>query len=214
MYMITKRTKIMLAVLVLVALAAYAYLYWWSKTDDHGFLDSVPGLSDVSKNASNAVIPKPGVPAPGAPAPGTGVSKVAYRTYTNTELKLSFEYPETWLVTKNTVGGKTTVCLNGKDSVGGCLVSIALEKESVNVSMDKTLEALRAEFRAGTITESTKRVAGETATVLKVSGYPTDNQNSTRAAVFTHDMSVYTIEAEPGQQDLFDHVTSSFAFQK
>lgn len=213
----TKRTKIFLAVLVVVAVAAHAYLYWWNNTEDHGVLDTIPVVNTVSESLSNAV--RPAAPAPGAdtetdtPDAATPDSSVAYRGYENTEFKFSFTYPETWTVSQSGSDGKTTLCLNEKDGTGGCLVTITRAEESVNVSTDNALDAFRAEFRAGSIKESKTKVGDDTATLLRVSGYPAGEADSTRAVVFVHNRQVYTVEAAAGQEAVFDRLTNSFLFQ-
>lgn len=213
-YMITKRTKIMLVVLVLVALGAYAYLYWWSQTEDHGYFDTVPGLRDVSQSASDAVI-RPQPAAPGTPEPGeeTPPASQTYRTYENTEFGFSFSYPDNWTVSSNSVDSSTTLCLRVTDSTGGCLITLVYEPESVNASLDKTLDALRAEYRAGRIAESSRTIGGEDATQFRVSSYPAGEEGITRAAVFMHDRQIYTIAASMGQEAVFERLASSFRFQ-
>lgn len=213
-YMITKRTKIMLAVLVVVALGAYAYLYWWSRTPDHGYLDSVPALRDASQGASDAVIRRtpvePGTPAaPGEEAPASQT----YQTYENSEFGFSFSYPDNWIASATSVDPETTICMKLKDSTGDCLATVVFEKESVNVNLDKTLDALRAEYRAGRVTESSRTVGGEKATQLRVANYPAGAENETRASVFLHDMQVYTISGAMGQEAVYDRIVSSFKFQ-
>jgi hypothetical protein len=211
--MITKRTKIMLVVLVLVALGAYAYLWWWGNTEDHGYFDTVPGLRDVSQSASDAVIrPQPAAPGEETPDTDTPASQT-YRTYENTEFGFSFSYPDNWTVSSNSVDPSTTLCLRVSDSSGGCLITIMYEMESVNASMDKTLDALRAEYRAGRIAESSRTVGGENATQFRVSGYPAGEEGATRAAVFMHDRQIYTVSAIAGQEAVFERLVSSFRFQ-
>lgn len=204
----------MLVVLVLVALGAYAYLWWWGNTEDHGYFDSVPGLRDVSQGASDAII-RPQPAAPGTPAPGeeTPDASQSYRTYENTEFGFSFSYPDTWTVSSTSVDPSTTLCLRVTDSTGGCLATVVYEMESVNASMDKTLDALRAEYRAGRIAESSRTIAGESATQLRVSSYPAGEEAATRAAVFVHDRQIYAISASAGQEAVFERLTSSFRFQ-
>jgi len=214
-YMITKRTKIMLAVLVAVALGAYAYLWWWGSTEDHGYLDSVPGLRDASQGASDAVIrPKPVVPGtPGEPGSQVPPASQTYRTYENTEFGFSFSYPDNWSVSSTSVDPSTEVCLKVEGATGDCLVTIVYEKESVNMNADKALDRLRDELRKGRIAESTRTIAGEEAKQLKVSNYPAGEENYTRAAVFVHDMQVYSISSAMGQEAVYDRITSSFKFQ-
>ena len=213
-YMITKRTKIMLVALVLVALGAYAYLWWWGSTEDHGYFDSVPGLRDVSQSASDAVI-RPQPAAPGTPTPGEEAPPASqtYRTYENTEFGFSFSYPDNWTVSANSIDPTTTLCLRVTDSTGGCLVTIKYEMESVNASADKTLDALRAEYREGRIAESSRTIGGEGATQLRISSYPAGQEGATRAAVFMHDRQIYVISAEMGQEAVFERLASSFRFQ-
>jgi len=213
-YMITQRTKIMLAVLVAVALGAYAYLWWWGSTEDHGYLDTVPGLRDVSQSASDAVTrPKPA--APGTDTPDTQVppASLSYRTYENTEFGFSFSYPDNWSVSSTSVDPSTTLCLKVTDSTGDCLATVVFEKESVNMSADKALSALKDELRKGRIAESSRSIAGETATQLKVSSYSAGEENDTRAAVFTHDMQVYVVSVAMGQEAVYERIASSFRFQ-
>jgi len=209
--MITKRTKIMLAVLVLVALGAYGYLYCWANTDEHGVFDSIPVLRDASQSASDAVI-RPQVPAPGTKDEDVVETpagpSVTYRTFENTEFGFSFDYPETWDVSQTKVTTATTLCLKEKEGTGGCLVTITRDPESINVNADKTLEAFKVELREGSVTESTRRIGGEEADLLRASG----NVDSTRAAVFVHDMAVYSIEGMKGQEAVFDRVASSLSF--
>lgn len=209
----------MLGVLVLVALGAYAYLYWWSKTPDHGFFDTIPAVQRASEQASRAVV-RSQVPAqPGAPGvvnPGTegtpAVPSTTYRTYANTQYSFSFAYPDNWDVSESTQAGVTTVCIATEGGNGPCLVTLRLEKESVNVSAEKTLAALRTEFRAGNVSESSRRIGGVEAEVLRVGGYPAGAENSTRAAVFVKDQWVYTLETASGQEAIFDRVADSFLF--
>lgn len=215
-YMITKRTKLMLGVLVLVAIGAYAYLYWWSKTPDHGFLDDIPVVRDASNSASGVVsrtrtdAQQPTTPngeTPEAPAAYT------YRTYQNTEFGFSFAYPDAWTVSSTEVSPETEICIKVAEATGGCLATITFEKESVNMRADIALDAFRAEFRAGRIAESSRSIAGAEATRLTISGYPQGEEGATRAAVFTHDSMVYTIKTAPGYEAVFDRIVSSFAFQ-
>lgn len=204
----------MLVVLVLVALGAYAYLWWWGNTEDHGYLDAVPGLRDVSQSASDAVIrPQPVVPGTETPDTDTPPASQTYRTYENTEFGFSFSYPDNWTVSSNSVDSSTTLCLVVTDSTGGCLVTIEYEMESVNASMDKTLDALRAEYRAGRIAESSRTVGGEVAKQFRVSGYPAGEEGVTRAAVLVHDRQIYAISAVAGQEAVFERLASSFRFQ-
>lgn len=204
----------MLAVLVAVALGAYAYLWWWGSTEDHGYLDSVPGLRDVSQSASDAVVrPQPGAPAPGQPGSETPPASQTYRTYENSEFGFSFSYPDNWSVSSTSVDPSTTICMKVEGATGGCLATIVYEKESVNMNVDKALDALRAELRAGRIAESTRTIAGESATQLRVSNYPAGEEGDTRAAVFLHDMQVYTVSAAMGQEAAYERITSSFRFQ-
>lgn len=220
MHMITKRTKIMLGVLVLVAIGAYAYLYWWSKTPDHGVFDTVPFVRDASDSASNAVIrpqpEKPSAGTPGAAIPTEGsptVPSTTYRTFENTEFSFSFAYPDNWVLSQSQSNGNTRVCVKTEGGTGDCLISLLLQKEGVNVSADRSLEELKTEFRAGKIAESTRRIGGQEAQVLKVSGYPDGEEESTRAAVFMKDDMVYVLETAIGQEAMFDRVADSFIFQ-
>ncbi len=203
----------MLAVLVVVALGAYAYLWWWGQTEDHGYLDTVPALRDASENASEAVRPRPVTP--GTPAaPGEQVpASQTYRTYENSEFGFSFSYPDNWTVSSNSVDPSTTLCLRVTDSTGGCLATVTFEMESVNMSLEKVLDALRADLRAGRIAESSRTIAGESATQFKVSNYPAGQEGDTRAAAFLHETEVYTITATMGQEAVYDRLTSSFKFQ-
>jgi len=214
-YMITKRTKVMLAVLVVVALGAYAYLWWWGSTEDHGYLDTVPALRDASQNASDAVVrPRPVTPGtPAAPGEQVPPASQTYRTYENSEFGFSFSYPDNWTVSSNSVDPSTTLCLKVTDSTGGCLATITFEKESVNMSVDKALSALRDELRAGRIAESSRTIGGESATQFKVTNYPAGQEGDTRAAAFLHDMQVYSITASMGQEAVYDRISSSFKFQ-
>lgn len=209
----------MLLVLVLVAIGAYAYLYWWSRTPDHGVFDSVPALHDASDNAAKKVIrpQTPVVPSQPVVNPGTEgtptVPSTTYRTFENTEFSFSFAYPDNWSASQTRqVEDTTTVCVRTEGETGGCLITLTLTKESVNASAEKSLEALQAEFRKGNVTESTRRIGGETAEVLKVAGYPAGEENSTRAAVFTKDGYVYVLETASGQEAMFDRVADSFLF--
>lgn len=212
LYMITKRTKAMLVVLVLVALGAYAYLYWWSSTPDHGVFDTIPVVRDASDAASNTVVrQQPAKPA--APAATATTTSATYRTYEDTTMEFSFAYPDNWVVSKTETSPTTNYCLNFSEGTGGCLASVAVTDESVNASVEKSIEALEAEFRAGRVSDSTRRIAGEEATLIQVSGYPTGQENSTRAAVFAHENRIYVVEAAAGQEAVFDRITSSFAFQ-
>ncbi len=211
----------MLAVLVLVAIGAYAYLYWWSRTPDHGFLDTIPVVHDASNKASKAVI----TPKPGAPAPGTGTvtptegntttPSTTYKTYesSETDRAYSFAYPDNWSVNQNRVNEVTTVCISNEGGDGGCLVSLTITKVDQNVNVGRTLEDLKAEFRKGSVKQSSRTIGGESAQVLKVSGYPADEQNSTRAAVFQKGEYVYVLETMPGREDMFDRVADSFLFR-
>lgn len=214
MHMITKRTKIMLGVLVLVAVGAYAYLYWWSQTPVHGFLDNIPAVRDASNNASNAVI-RPQVPAPAETPTEDDQPAVQYSyvAYENTEFGFSFDYPSEWIPSITKTEPATKICIKEKEGTGGCLVTVMFEEESVNMNADKALDALRAELRAGRISESSRSIAGNEATRLTVSGYPQGEENATRAAVFTHDRLVFTIKASAGQEAVYDRVVSSFRFQ-
>jgi hypothetical protein len=218
--MITKRTKIMLGVLVLVAIGAYAYLYWWSRTPDHGVFDTVPFVRDASDSASDAVIrPQPAKPAavtPGTAVPTEGtptVPSTTYKTFENSEFSFSFAYPDNWSVSQNQLNGDTHVCVRTEGGTGDCLISVLLQKQSVNVSAERSLEALKAEFRAGKITESTRRIGGEEAQVLKVSGYPSGEEESTRAAVFMKNDIVYVLTTANGQEAMFDRAADSFLFR-
>lgn len=204
----------MLAVLVVVALGAYAYLWWWGNTEDHGYLDSVPGLRDASQSASDAVI-RPQPAAPGAEEPATQVppASLSYRTYENTEFGFTFSYPDNWTVSSTSVDPSTTLCLKVTDSTGDCLATVVFEKESVNMNADKAVNALRDELRKGRIAESTRSIAGETAMQLKVTNYPAGEENDTRAAVFTHDMQVYAVSVAMGQEAVYERIVSSFRFQ-
>lgn len=216
--MITKRTKIMLGVLVVVAVGAYAYLYWWSRTPDHGVFDTVPFVRDASDKASDVVVrtqtPKPAPVIPGTPATegSPTVPSTTYRTFENSEFAFSFAYPDNWSVSQDQKNGNTRVCVRTEGGTGGCLISVTLQKESVNVSADRSLEELRTEFREGKIIESTRRIGGEEAKVLKVSGYPAGEEESTRAAVFMKDNLVYVLETANGQEAMFDRVADSFLF--
>jgi len=205
----------MLGVLVLVAIGAYAYLYWWSRTPDHGVLDTFPVVTNLSNQAAEAVVrrPAPIVPEAEAPREDAGETQASYRTHTNTEFGFSFEYPDTWVVSQDARGGEVTLCLNEASGTGGCLATLSLVEEGVNATEETALDALRAEFRAGRIAESSRRIGGEDATQLRVSGYPAGEEGSTRAAVFAHERRIYRIEAAPGQEAVFDRIVSSFRFQ-
>jgi hypothetical protein len=212
--MITKRTKLMLLVLVAVAIGAYAYLYWWSKTPVHGFLDGIEGVRQVSERASNAVIGSRG----NTPAAQSGENTVlppamTFKTYENTEIGFSFSYPDTWVPSATRIDEGTDVCLIESGATGGCLATVSFEDVSVNMNEDIALEALRADLRAGRITESSRSVAGDEGTLLRVSGYPAGEENSTRAVVFTHENRVFVIEAALGQEAVFDRIVSTFRFQ-
>lgn len=212
--MITKRTKILLVVLVVVALGAYAYLYWWAHTDDHGFFDSVPIVHTASNSASKAVIkPAPVPQTPGETSDTENPTTLTYRSFANTEFGFSFDYPEGWDVSQTTVAGVTTLCVRPMDQAGGCRVEIAIASESVNVSAEKSLEALQTEVRAGKIAESTRRIAGEDAAILRVSGYPRGEEGPARGAVFAHEGRVYVLKGIVGSEGIFDRVASSFSFQ-
>lgn len=211
--MITKRTKLFLIALVLVAIGAHAYLYWWSRTADHGFLDDIEVVRDASQSASDAVI-KPRVPAP-APEEGTSgdsETAVTYTTYENTELGFTFSYPDTWVPSATRIVEGTDICLIKSQGTGGCLVTVSFDEESVNLNEDIALDALRAEVRKGRANESSRRIAGEDATMFQVSGYPKGEEGITRAAVFTHERQVYVIKASAGQESAFDRIASSFRF--
>ncbi len=210
--MITKRTKIMLVVLVLVALGAYAYLYWWSKTPDHGVFDTIPVVRDASDKASNAVV-RPQPATPGAPAPTAPAASATYRTYENTEVGFSFSHPDNWIPNQTSVDPRTTICMNVAEGTGDCLASVAFEEESVNMNEGIAREALETELRAGQARDTERRIAGSLATVYTVSGYPAGEEKSTRAAVFTHADMVYIIKASKGQEAVFDRIVSSFEFQ-
>lgn len=214
-YMITKRTKIMLGVLVLVAIGAYAYLYWWSRTPDHGVFDEVPFVRDVSHNASNAVIrPQPAKPAPAQPTDGSPtIPSTTYRTFENSEFSFSFAYPDNWTVSQDQRNGDTRVCVRTEGGTGDCLISVLLQKEGVNVSAERSLGELKTRFREGKIAESTRRIGGVEAEVLKVSGYPAEIKESTRAAVFQYKQQVYVLETAAGQEAMFDRVADSFLFR-
>lgn len=201
----------MLAVLVLVALGAYAYLYWWSQTPVHGVLDDIPVVRDASDSASRAVVRTPGTTPDGAEGTDTDSPRYTYRSYENSEFGFSFSYPDAWTASAKKISPETRICLTEADSTGDCLVTVAFEKESVNLNAGIALDALRADGRAGRIAESSSRVAGQDATVLKVSNYPAGEEAYTRAAVFTHQDMVYTIQAEKGQEAVFDRIIASFA---
>jgi hypothetical protein len=207
----------MLGVLVVVAIGAYAYLYWWSRTPDHGVFDTVPFVRDASDSASTAVIrPQPGKPVPGTATPTEGsptVPSTTYRTFENSEFAFSFAYPDNWSVSQNQQSGDTRICVRTEGGTGDCLISILLQKAGVNVSAERSLEALKVDFRAGKIAESSRRIGGEEAQVLKVSGYPAGELNSTRAAVFSKDGLVYVLETASGQEAMFDRVADSFLFR-
>ncbi|HEY0979764.1 MAG TPA: PsbP-related protein [Candidatus Paceibacterota bacterium] len=208
--MITKRTKFMLLALVVVAVGAYAYLYWWSRTPDHGFFDNLPPVRIFSEQAADAVIgQRPDMQQPGAPAGEETPAAMTFRTYENTEYGFSFSYPDTWTATATELNEKTTVCMKVFEATGGCLATLTFEPESVNMSTDVALNALRAELRDGRINEGASRIAGEAATRLTVSG----DAAATRALVFAHDRLVYTIQTAPGQEGAFDRMVSSFRFQ-
>jgi|GEM_PF-3599718 len=217
--MITKRTKIMLGVLVVVAIGAYAYLYWWSQTPDHGVFDSIPAIQQASDSASRAVVrpSTPGTTPPGTLInPGTEgtptVPSTSYKTFANTELSFSFAYPENWVVSQSSANGITTVCVRTEGGTGDCLISLVAQKEGTNVSAERSLEELRTEFRAGNVTESSRRIGGEEADVIRVGGYPAGEENSTRAAVFMRGEMVYVLETKQGQEAIFDRVADSFLF--
>lgn len=216
--MITKRTKILLGVLVLVAIGAYAYLYWWSQTPDHGVFDTIPAVQQASEQASKAVI-RPRAPQPGAPVvnPGTDgtptVPSTSYRTFENTEFSFSFAYPDNWELSQTKQNDVTSICVTTEGGTGPCLIAVRLEKESVNVSVEKTLAALETKFRAGNVSESSRRIGEIEADVLRVGGYPAGQENSTRAAVFVKNGWVYTIETAAGQEAIFDRVADSFLFR-
>lgn len=216
MHMITKRTKLLLALLVVVALSAHAYLYWWSTTEDHGVLDAIPVVQSVSETVSSIVRPKPQAPANEAPVvseDGTPEVQVVYRTYENGEFGFSFSYPETWQLSLTTNVDGTTVCVMPPEGTGACRLTIRRVAESVNASMEKTLAALAADYRAGRITTGSRRIAGEAAAIIAVGGYPAGEERATRAAVFVHDRQIYTIEAAAGQEAIFEKAASSFSFQ-
>ena len=215
--MITKRTKIMLGVLILVAIGAYAYLYWWSQTPNHGVFDSIPAVQEASDAAAEAVIRPRVTPEPSAVSnPGTEGTPTApstsYRTFENTEFSFSFAYPDNWMVSETQANEETRICVTTEGGTGGCLISLLLVEESVNASAEKSLEALKAEFRSGNITESARTIGDARAEVLRVASYPEEEENSTRAAVFTRDGMIYVIETAPGQEAIFDRVADSFLF--
>ncbi len=215
MHMITKRTKIMLGVLVLVAVAAYGYLYWWSKTPVHGFLDGIEGVQQLSERASNAVIGPRGGATGAQPGENTTLPPaMTFRTYENTEIGFSFSYPDTWTPSATNIDAGTDVCLSEANGTGACLIEVSFEDVSVNMSADVALDALRAEFREGRISESSRSVAGNEGTLLRVSNYPAGEEEATRAIVFTSvDNDVFVIKAALGQEAIFDRVVSSFRFQ-
>ena len=218
--MITKRTKILLGVLVLVAIGAYAYLYWWSTTPDRGFFENLPPIVKTTSDSAARAIIRPTTPAPvvpGTPAsPATEgtptVPSTTYRTFENSEFGFTFAYPDNWTPSQTKVTDATEVCLSVEGGVGGCAVSVRFVKESVNDSADKSLDALRAEFRNGSIAESTRRVGGQEATLLKVTKYPAGESAGTRAAVFMKDDLVFVLEGAAGQEAVFDRVADSFRF--
>ena len=204
----------MLLVLVAVAIGAYAYLYWWSKTPVHGFLDGIEGVRQVSERASNAVIGNRGSNTGVQPGENTVVPPtMTFRTYEDTEtgFNFSFSYPDTWTPSTTEVEEGTSVCFT--EGIGDCLVTVSAREASVNMSEDTALDALRAEFRKGRIAESARSVDGNEGTQLRVSGYPAWEEGSTRAVVFTHENRVFIIEAALGQEAIFDRIVSSFKFQ-
>lgn len=216
MHMITKRTKLLLVLLVVVALSAHAYLYWWSTTDDHGLLDTIPVVQSVSETVSNAVRPKPQVPAietPSAAEDSAPEPQDSYRTYENGEFGFGFSYPEDWQLSLTTIADGTSICALPAEGTGGCRLTIRRVAEGVNNSMEKTLAALAAEYRAGRITTGSRRIGGEAAATIAVSGYPEGQERATRAAVFIHDRQIYTIEAAAGHEAAFEKAASSFSFQ-
>lgn len=208
----TKRTKAFLAVFVVVALGAYGYLYWWANTPEHGVFDSIPIVREVSDSLSKGVVR----PTPAAPQeemdeeePAETGDTHSYKTYTNTIQKFSLDYPDTWVPTATTVNGVVTLCITDTEAAGACMLTVESEAESVNVSEEKTYTALKAEYRAGKITEFERAVAGEMGRLLRISGEPTVS----RVVVFSHEGRVYTISAVGGQEVVFDRATESFRFQ-
>ena len=216
-HMTKKQITIVLVVLAVLAVAVFGYLQWWNRTEDHGVLDDIPAVQEASESASNAVVRTPVRPAPAAPVnPGTEgsptVPSTSYRTCENTELSFSFAYPDNWSVSQTKGSDRTEVCLRTEGGTGPCLVTVVAEKEGVNASAEKTLDAFRAEFRNGTIAESSRRVGGVEADALRASGYPAGEMAGSRALVFVNDGYVYSIEGARGQEDIFDRVADSFLF--
>jgi hypothetical protein len=215
--MTKKQMTIVLVVLAVIAIGVFAYLQWWNRTEDHGVLDEIPAVQQASDSASKAVV-RPAAPKP-APVvnPGTEgspeVPSTTYRTFENNELAFSFAYPDNWSVSQTKRGDRTEVCLRTEGGTGPCLVTVVAEKESVNASAEKALKAFEGEFHDGNVSESSRRIGGVEADVLKVGGYPAGKENSTRAAVFVEDGYVYSIESEPGQEAIFDRVADSFLFR-
>ncbi|MBU2103791.1 hypothetical protein KKD81_02990 [Patescibacteria group bacterium] len=208
----TKRTKVFLAVFLAVALGAYAYLYWWAHTPEHGVFDSIPVVREVSDSLSKGVVR----PAPQAPEEETDTEESeevgdthSYKTYTNTIQKFSVDYPENWIPTATTVDGVVTLCITDTEATGACMLTVKSEAESVNVSEEKTYTALKAEYRAGKLTELERAVGGEMGRLLRISGEPA----ASRVVVFSHEGRVYTITALEGQEFAFDRATESFKFQ-
>lgn len=219
--MITKRTKILLGVLVVVAIGAYAYLYWWSQTPDHGVFDTIPAVQQASEEASGAVIRQRASTgtAPAAPVvnPGTEgsatVPSTSYATFENSEFAFSFAYPDNWKVSQTKTEEENRICINTEDGARDCVVSITLTDVREGASVEKSLDMLEKEFDAGIITESSRTISGVQAKVLKVASYPAGEEEATRAAVFAKGDVIYVIRADRGHEAIFDRVADSFLFR-
>ncbi|MBU1292667.1 hypothetical protein KJ819_01220 [Patescibacteria group bacterium] len=207
----TKRTKAFLAVFVVVALGAYGYLYWWANTPEHGVFDSIPIVREVSDSLSKGVVRTPVVEEEAVveEEESVPVDTQTYKTYENTTQKFSLDYPDTWIPTVTNIDGVMTLCITDTEATGPCMLTVESEAEGVNVSEEKTYIALKAEYRAGKLTELERAVGGEMGRLLRISGEPTVS----RVVVFSHEGRVYTVSALEGQETVFDRATESFRFQ-
>lgn len=201
----TKRTQLFLAALVLVAILAHGYIYWWAHNDDHGIFDSIPFVKTTSDSLVESyplakptptIKPKPQTPA--APA-------VEMREYTDSQLKFSLQHPAVWQVSRTDVGGKTTTCFRDFDATGPCPITIITSQVAVGMNMEAVSDQYEGELRNDSVKRSEGRIAGEEAIILTASG-------GQKVAVFEHDNMVYVLVGIKNSNAIFDSISESLSF--